>query len=84
MTKDNCAQIVKHLSRIQGQIEALKGYIEAKRSCEDVSHLTKSIVTSFTSVRASIIEQMLTKEFEERLDPDEIDRLHSVLSLYKS
>ncbi len=83
MQKDNCAQIIKHLNRIQGQIEALKGYIEAKRSCGDVSHLTKSILTSFNSVRANIIEQMLTDEFTDKMSPTEIDRLHSVLALYK-
>ena len=84
MQKDNCAKIVQHLNRIQGQIDALKGYIEAKRSCEDVSHLTKSIITSFSSVRASIIEEMLTEEFTDKMEPREIERLHSVLALHKS
>ena len=80
----NCAKIIKHLNRIQGQIDALKGYLEAKRSCEDVSLLTKSIVTSFNSVRASIIEEMLTGEFIDKMDAKEIAKLQSVLSLYKS
>ena len=51
MNNDKCAQIIKHLNRIQGQIDALKGYIEAKRSCEDVSHLTKSIHLIFLRSR---------------------------------
>lgn len=84
MSNDHCGQIIRHLNRIQGQIEALKGYIETKRSCEDVSHLTKSIVTSFTSVRANIIEEMLSQEFTGMMKPKEIERLHAVLALYKS
>ena len=84
MNNDKCAQIIKHLNRIQGQIDALKGYIEAKRSCEDVSHLTKSILTSFSSVRANIIEEMLTESFKRKLGADEVGRLQSVLALYKS
>jgi len=84
MAKDNCALIIQHLNRIQGQIAALKGYIESKRSCEDVSHLTKSILTSFSSVRATIIEEMLTAEFAGKMGSAEIGKLHSVLALYKS
>ncbi|MDD5055087.1 MAG: metal-sensing transcriptional repressor [Candidatus Peribacteraceae bacterium] len=83
MPKDNCAEIIKHLNRIQGQIDALKGYIEAKRSCEDVSHLTKSITTSFSSVRATIIEEMLTETFKEKFDSQDIGQLQSILALNK-
>ncbi|MDD4319587.1 MAG: metal-sensing transcriptional repressor [Candidatus Peribacteraceae bacterium] len=85
MTNDSCITIIKHLNRIQGQIDALKGYLETERPCEDVAHLTRSILTSFASVRASIIEETLTKELQRRkLQPKEIERLHSVLTLYKS
>lgn len=84
MKNDKCAEIIRHLNRIQGQIDALKGYIESKRSCEDVSHLTKSITTSFSSVRASIIEEMLTETFKRKLAADEVAHLQSVLALYKS
>ena len=84
MQKDQCTKIIRHLNRIQGQIDALKEYMEAKRSCEDVSHLTRSILSSFMSVRASIIEEMLSDEFSQKLDRNEVERLHSVLALYKS
>ncbi|MEI8230399.1 MAG: metal-sensing transcriptional repressor [Candidatus Peregrinibacteria bacterium] len=84
MRKDHCSQIIKHLNRIQGQIDALKGYIESQRSCEEVSHLTKSIFTSFTSVRAHIIEGMLCEEFVDAKHPEQLTRLQSVLALYKS
>ncbi len=83
MKNDKCAEIIKHLNRIQGQIDALKGYIEAKRSCEDVSHLTKSITTSFSSVRASIVEEMLAETFKEKFGSEEIEHLQSILALNK-
>lgn len=57
-----CEKIVKHLSRIQGQITALKEYIEETRSCEDVAHLLKSITTSFASVRTDIVEAMIFQQ----------------------
>lgn len=85
MSDESCAKIVRHLSRIQGQIDALKNYIEENRSCEDVSHLTQSILTSFNSVRASIVEETLSRELKSnRLSPKDRERLHTVLALYKS
>jgi DNA-binding FrmR family transcriptional regulator len=84
MPQDNCAKIIQHLNRIQGQIDALKRYIGSKRSCEDVSHLTRSITTSFSSVRATIIEEMLTEEFKKKMDAQGVRKLQSVLALYKA
>ncbi len=85
MTSDNCSKIVQHLSRIQGQIEALKRYIDEHRSCEEVSHLTRSILTSFGSVRTTIIEETLTRELATRkLSPQEQERLRALLTLFKS
>jgi DNA-binding FrmR family transcriptional regulator len=85
MPSADCAKIIKHLNRIQGQINALKTYVEEERSCEDVSHLARSILTSFASVRAHIIEETLARELGKgKLKTADIDRLHSVLALYKS
>jgi DNA-binding FrmR family transcriptional regulator len=81
---DRCIRLIRHLSRIQGQIEALKGYLEDKRSCEDVAHLTRSILTSFASVRASILEEMLCEELGDALPPRKAERLASLVALYKS
>lgn len=81
---DGCTRIIAHLSRIQGQIDALKGYLEEKRSCEDVAHLTRSILTSFSSVRASILEEMLCEELGNTLDAKKTERLASLVALYKS
>jgi DNA-binding FrmR family transcriptional regulator len=81
---NSCDDIVKHLNRIQGQIEALKKHVTAKRSCEDVAHLTKSIVTSFSSVRAGIIEHMLREELGETLNERKRAKMNTMLSLFKS
>lgn len=81
---NDCSSIVKHLNRIQGQIEALKNHVVEKRSCEDVAHLTKSIVTSFSSVRAGIIEHMLREELGAALNERKRAKMKAVLSLYKS
>ncbi len=84
MPTDDCTALIRHLSRIQGQIEALKGYLEEKRSCADVAHLTRSILTSFSSVRASILEAMLCEELGNTLDAKKTERLSSLIALYKS
>jgi DNA-binding FrmR family transcriptional regulator len=81
---DRCLRLIRHLSRIQGQIEALKGYLEERRSCEDVAHLTRSILTSFASVRAHILEKSLCDELGDMLPPRSADRLASLVALYKS
>ena len=81
---DPCLRLIRHLSRIQGQIEALKGYLEEQRSCEDVAHLTRSILTSFASVRAHILEKSLCDELGDALPPRTADRLASLVALYKS
>ncbi len=81
---DSCLHLIRHLSRIQGQIEALKGYLEEGRSCEDVAHLTRSILTSFSSARASIFEEMLCEELGDKLEPKKADRVSSLIALYKS
>lgn len=85
MADDNCRKIVQHLNRIQGQINTLKTYVEEHRSCEDISHLTRSILTSFSSVRTSIIEETLTRELSTKpLADKDAERLRTVLQLFKS
>ncbi len=81
---DNCADILKHLNRIQGQIDALKGYISEQHPCEDVAHLLKSITTSFASARTEIVEQMLLKNAGVRALPSR-DRaeMRTILSVLK-
>ncbi len=83
MTND-CASILKHLNRIQGQIEALKGYVSEPRSCDEVAHLLKSITTSFASVRTAVVEQMLLQNPGIRTLPSrDRDEMRSILSVLK-
>jgi DNA-binding FrmR family transcriptional regulator len=84
MKRISCTKLTTHLSRIQGQIEALKGYLNMGRSCGDVALLTKSILTSFSSVRACLIEEMIAEELAKKLTPNETERLRSILTLTKS
>ncbi|MFA6039361.1 MAG: metal-sensing transcriptional repressor [Candidatus Peribacteraceae bacterium] len=79
-----CARLIGHLNRIQGQIDALKTYLEDGRPCEEVSHLTHSISTSFASARASIVEKMLRDEFPGTHLPRKSARLKSIVALAKS
>ncbi|MBP9751008.1 MAG: metal-sensing transcriptional repressor [Candidatus Peribacteraceae bacterium] len=81
---DDCTNVLKHLNRIQGQIDALKGYISEQRSCDDVAHLLKSITTSFASARTEIVEQMLLQNAGVRALPSR-DRaeMRTILSVLK-
>lgn len=77
-----CERILKHLNRIQGQISALRDYISEERSCEDVSHLLKSITTSFASVRSTIVEEMLVRELAAgTLAPGAREQVRSIVSV---
>lgn len=81
---EDCTQIVKHLNRIQGQIDALKEFVEQGKPCEDVAHLTKSIMTSFSSVRARIVQQMLAKELKLSSNKRDMRTMQNIVALYKS
>ncbi len=81
---DQCVDIIHHLTRIQGQLDALKGYLAEKRSCTDVAHLTHSILTSFQSARASILEEMLHKEFTSAWKAKDVEKLQSMVAMYKA
>lgn len=81
---NDCAKIVGHLNRIQGQIEALKGYLQEDRSCDDVSHLMRSILVSFDGARARIVEEMLRDEFPGAMLPRKAKKLKSIVAMYKS
>lgn len=83
---DNCKKILNHLSRIQGQIDSLKRAVETGNSCEDVALLTSSILRSFDSARASIVETYILEDIlgGKKVSADKADKLSRVVSLYKS
>lgn len=79
---NECARVVKHLNRIQGQIDALKRSVEDERPCADVAHLLRSITTSFGSVRATIAEEMLMRELSgKKVSPRDRDSVRSIVSV---
>lgn len=85
-TSPRCAQVLRHLNRIQGQIESLKKAVEAGQSCDDVAMLTTSILRSFDSARASIVENYIATEIlgSKQLTTDKANKLTRIISLYKA
>ncbi len=82
----NCEKIIHHLSRIQGQIDSLKRAVEDGNSCDDVAMLTNSILRSFDSARASIVETYILEDIlgGKKVSADKAAKLSRVISLYKS
>ena len=83
---EHCSKVMNHLSRIQGQIESLKRAIKKGESCNDVAPLTLSILRSFGSARAAIVEAFILQEVmnDEDLPAAKTKALSNILSLYKS
>lgn len=86
MNNERCTKLINHLSRIQGQIDGLKRAIEEEKDCDKVANLTSSILRSFDSARASIIEGYILEEVlgGKPISADKAERLSHIVSLYKS
>lgn len=84
--EDRCKKVTHHLSRIQGQIESLKTMIKEGESCEKVAQLTNSVLRSFGSARASIIEGYILHEVlgDKEVSSKKAAALADIISLYKS
>ena len=84
--QDHCTKVLHHLSRIQGQIASLKRAIEAGDSCTKVAPLTLSILRSFGTARASIVEGFILQEVvtDKDMSAKNAKALSEILSLYKS
>ncbi len=82
----DCQKIINHLSRIQGQIDSLKRAVEAGNPCDEVAMLTNSILRSFDSARANIVETYILEEIlgGKKVSADKAEKLSRVISLYKS
>lgn len=82
---EDCKAIISHLSRIQGQINTLKKYVEDDESCEKVVQLTSSVFKSVDSAKAKIVETYLKREFlkDEELKPRLKKDLELLLKLIK-
>lgn len=84
--QDHCTKVLHHLNRIQGQIESLKRAIETGDNCKKVAPLTLSILRSFGTARASIVEGFILQEVvtEKKISAKNAKALTDILSLYKS
>ncbi len=62
MQKDECKEILDHLNRIEGQLKAIKKYVQEKQDCETTLNLYSSFLQSAKSVKAKILAAHLKKE----------------------
>jgi DNA-binding FrmR family transcriptional regulator len=83
--KERRKQSIDHLSRIQGQIETLKKYMEEDKNCADIAQLTTSIAKSFDSLRTKTLEGFIVNELleKENISSSKMKKLIRVLNLYK-
>jgi DNA-binding FrmR family transcriptional regulator len=83
--KERRKQSIDHLSRIQGQIETLKKYMEEDKNCADIAQLTTSIAKSFDSLRTKTLEGFIVNELleKENISSSKMEKLIRVLNLYK-
>jgi DNA-binding FrmR family transcriptional regulator len=86
MSKNDCRTLVNHLSRIQGQIETLKEYLNEDQECKKVAFLLTSVAKSFDSLRASVVEKYIQREF---IDDDELmlksmQKMESLMKLIRA
>ena len=83
--KERRKQSIDHLSRIQGQIETLKKYMEEDKNCADIAQLTTSIAKSFDSLRTKTLEGFIINELleKENISSNKMEKLIRVLNLYK-
>ena len=83
--KERRKQNIDHLSRIQGQIETLKKYMEEDKNCSDIAQLTTSIAKSFDSLRTKTLEGFIINELleKENISSSKMEKLSRVLNLYK-
>lgn len=79
----NIENIIKHVARLQGQLEAVKNELaKDEPNCEKASTILYAASRSFASVRALYVKCFLSKEFlKNSRDEDKLDHL---LTLIKS
>jgi DNA-binding FrmR family transcriptional regulator len=78
-------ETLHHISRIQGQIEALKKYVEGDKSCEEISSLATSIAKSFDTLRARTLRGFIKYDLLEGKEMPEkrLEQLEKLLNLHK-
>ncbi|RUM72108.1 MAG: hypothetical protein DSZ10_05440, partial [Sulfurovum sp.] len=80
-----CKTTLNHLSRIEGQIRALKQYIEEGKRCKDVAMLSASIAKSFDTLRARTLKNFILNEVlgEAKIQSKKEEEIEEILKLYK-
>jgi len=80
-----CTQNIQHLNRIQGQIEALKKYIEDDKCCGEIAQLSTSIAKSFDTLRSNTLKNFILNEFvfDNKISAAKIKKMERIINLYK-
>ena len=78
-------ETLDHIKRIQGQIEALKKYLDQDEECIKIASLTTSIAKSFDALRFRTLEGFLIHQFlgGKSASQAQVENLQELLSLYK-
>lgn len=61
--KFNCKPIVDHLSRVEGQLRALRRLIEEGESCDKVAQLVSATSRSFDSLKGKVLQGFFEEKF---------------------
>ena len=80
-----CKTTLNHLSRIEGQIKALKQYIEEGKRCRDVAMLSASIAKSFDTLRARTLKNFILNDVLSgiKIPSKKEEEIDEILKLYK-
>lgn len=78
-------ETLNHINRMQGQIEALKKYVEGNRSCEEISSLATSIAKSFDMFRLRTLRGFIRYELinGKGVEEKKLEQLEKLLNLHK-
>lgn len=57
-----CQNLLPHLSRIEGQIRALKQKMESEHDCGEIVQLALSTTNSFKSFKSKLFEEFIKHE----------------------
>lgn len=55
MQDKHCKQISSHINRLEGQLKAIKKFIEHKQDCEKTLNLFSSFIESAKSLKSKIL-----------------------------
>lgn len=82
---EDCKKLISHINRIQGQMNALKKYLDEDEDCRKVVDLSLSIGKSFDSFKASLFESFVRREFvaQGKLEEEDLEYMENLLRFLK-